>query len=106
MPVIELRELTRGEVRNLTGHARGLAARDQFELDRLDEDERPVKVVVPPELDALTSSFFQGMFSKSVKKFRGREKFLGHYLFDANDAILKQVERGIARVCTERGSAL
>lgn len=106
MTNIDLATLTRGEVRNLSGHERGLAARREFNLDAIDATGDPVRVVVPAELDAITSSFFQGMFAKSVQKFANREEFLDQYRFEASPVILRQVQRGIDRIVTERGNVL
>ena len=106
MTKIDLVELTKGEVRNLTGHSRGEESRILFNLDELDNSKDAVEVLVPKELDALTTSFFQGMFAKSVQDFGGREVFLKHYQFEASPIILDQVHRGIDRVLTKRGTAL
>lgn len=106
METINLEELTKGEVRNLTGHERGNAARELFGLDRLDNAGEPVHVIVPDELDAITTSFFQGMFARSVRSFENAEAFLASYQFDASPSILQQVHRGIDRVLTPRGTAL
>ena len=106
MTKIDLVQLTKGEVRNLSGHPRGLAARQLFELDRLDQVQGPVVVVVPADLDALTTSFFQGMFAKSLQTLGGRAEFLAHYRFEASQIILRQVDRGIRTLLTRRNSPL
>ncbi|WP_411818673.1 hypothetical protein [Hyphococcus sp. DH-69] len=103
---IDLTQLTKGEVRNLTGQDRGKAARQLFELDILDKDSEMVTVIVPPELDAITTSFFQGMFSASVRSAKTAEKFLAKYHFETNASIMEQIIRGIQRVLTPRGTAL
>lgn len=95
-----------GEVRNLSGHERGKAARQMFELDRLDGTTAPVRVVVPEHVYTLTPSFFQGMFAKSVKKLGSREQFLNHYGFDASPIVLRQIESGIEASLMQRGSLL
>lgn len=106
MKKIELIELTKGEVKNLTGQERGVAAREFFNLDQIDEGGEPVRVVVPDDLDAITTSFFQGMFSRSVRSADSAEVFLDRYQFDARPSIMEQVVRGINRILTPRGSAL
>lgn len=83
MREIDLEELTLGEVRNLAGHDRGLKAREHFALDNLDHEGEVVDVVLPGNFRAISPSFFQGMFSKSVQHFRNAPAFFAHYHFDA-----------------------
>ena len=104
MATIDLNELTRGKVRNLTGHERGLAARAKFDLDKFDAARETVDVDVPDELEGITTSFFQGMFASSVRA--SGSDFLNRYRFHASTAIMEQVLRGIDRVNTKRGMAL
>lgn len=108
MREINLSELTGGgEVRNLSGHDRGFAARQHFGLDRADSDVEPVFIRVPADVYLLTPSFFQGMFSQSVQALgNSRERFLSHYRFDAPSVIMRQIDQGIQRVQTRRGELL
>ena len=92
-------------VRNLSGHERGVAAREFFGLDKLDARKERVLFVIPPDVDAIASSFFQGMFSKSVRNFSTDKEFLEHYRFQANPTVYRQIEQGIRRIRTKRGSA-
>lgn len=80
---IALEKLTRGQVRNLAGHDRGTSARNFFEIDRLDREPEPVTVSVPADFRAISASFFQGMFSESVRALGGALGFFEHYRFDA-----------------------
>lgn len=93
-----------GEIHNLSGHERGLNARDLYKLDRLDMTSEPVKVVVSEDLYAMSPSFFQGMFAKSVHRLGSRDKFLEHYLFDATPDFMEDVDRGIRAVLTNRNA--
>ena len=92
-------------VRNLSGHERGVAAREFFGLDKLDAKKESVSFVISPDIDAIASSFFQGMFAKSVRNFSTDEEFLEHYRFRANPTVFRQIEQGIRRIRTKRGSA-
>lgn len=105
MDMIEFKDLTKNKVRNLTGHERGVAARERYNLDKLDLSTDVVRIVVPNDLDAITTSFFQGMFAKSVRSFPTSDLFLSHYLFEASPTIVEQIMRGIDRVKTKRGAA-
>ncbi|MGR6430451.1 hypothetical protein ACU5AY_05975 [Rhizobium sp. PAMB 3174] len=103
MKQIQLSELTKnGEVRNLSGHERGLAARQHFKLEEMDQEAGPVVVLVPRFVYTITPSFFQGMFAESVKRLGDRDKFLAHYSFDAEPVVLQQVESGIRSSLMER----
>ena len=105
MTVINISEFTKNQARNLTGHERGSLARVFYKLDDLDELHESVQVIVPDELDAITTSFFQGMFATSVKAFNTTDEFLAHYKFQAQPSIIMQIQRGIDRVKTRRGEA-
>ena len=108
MREIDLGELTRGgEVHNLSGHERGLAAREHFGLEGSDGADEEVRVVIPQDIYTLTPSFFQGMFAGSVHALGGdRDRFFARYRFAASSVVLQQVERGVASVRTRRGDVL
>lgn len=101
MADIELSQLTQGEVRSLSGQERGVAARAKYELDAIDERGEAV-VVHARGLSAVTPSFLQGMFSKSIKRWGGREEFLAHYQFDADSGVLHQVDKAITNTLINR----
>ena len=92
-------------VRNLSDHERGVVAREFYGLDELDGAEEGVLFFIPSEVDAIANSFFQGMFSKSVRGFDSDEEFLKHYNFQANQTVFHQIEQGLRRIRTKRGSA-
>lgn len=103
--VIDFEDIA-GGARNISGHERGVEARKRYELDRLDEAGGLVDVVISDDIDAVAASFFQGMFSASVKRFASKDKFLQHYRFVARPMMMEQIIRGIDRSLTERrGSA-
>jgi hypothetical protein len=101
--LIDLSELTRGgEVHNLSGHERGLAARAHFGLDAADAGHEPVQVIVPPEIYTLTPSFFQGMFAKSVHALGDGPKFMARFCFQASPIVLRQIARGVSSLKSRR----
>lgn len=95
MRTIELEQLTKGEVHNLSGHDRGQAARAHFNLSDMDSTDGVIVVHVPEHIYTITSSFFQGMFAESVTKLGDRDTFLSRYRFDADPVVLQQIEQGI-----------
>ena len=66
MAEIDLSRLTKKEVTMLTGHPRGLSARDMYELDALDSLPDDVIIVAPENLDTITPSFVQGFLAASL----------------------------------------
>jgi hypothetical protein len=105
MAEIDLGLLTgNGEVRNLTGHENGVAARESFNLRTLDHAAEPVRVIVPEPVLTIAPSFFQGMFTESVRELG--DNFLEHYRFHASAIVMRQVERGIALARMRRGNVL
>ncbi|MBO3760403.1 hypothetical protein [Ciceribacter sp. L1K22] len=107
MQQIELIELTgNGEVHNLSGHDRGLAARKKFKLEELDKAGDQVVVSIPDFVYSVTPSFFQGMFAESVRLFGNREKFLSRYQFRADPVVLEQIDNGIRASLMQRRSLL
>lgn len=91
MDVINIESLTRGQVRNLSGHDRGLAARAEFGLDRLDQVDDVVEVRFPDNFRGISSSFFQGLFAQSVQHRGSVDDFFEHYRFAAPTHILAQI---------------
>lgn len=104
MATVNLEELTdRGRLHNLSGKERGEQARSHFNLDSLDEQGGVVVVKVPEYVYALSSSFFLGLFSPTIKKI-GERGFREMYKFDASPLILRQVEHGLVRCISSRAS--
>ena len=95
--MIDLNEFTKGgQVRNLSGKDRGLAARERFDLDRYDESREQVTVKVPHNVYAISTSFFCGMFGESYVKL-GSRGLREVYRFEMPDVLRPQVEQGIER---------
>jgi len=85
------------DVHNLAGRERGSSVRRHFDLDRLDQSQDRVQVVVPNDLYAISPSFFLGMFSQSINRL-GRDGFLRKYTFKAEPWLLRQIARNVERV--------
>lgn len=104
MQTIDLEELTgNGKVHNLSGHVRGLAARNAFGLDALDAAGDPVQVIVPDHVYSLSPSFVQGLFSASVKAVgNDPSAFFSRYLIVASDLVRRQIDRAMANITLDR----
>ena len=62
-----------------TGRDNGIKAREELNLNGIDEEAVWVRIIVPRDTWGINPSFFGGMFEGSIKKF-GRN-FLDKYCF-------------------------
>ncbi len=93
---IDLKDCTaEGTILNLSGKEKGEDARNLFHIDELDKSEQDVTVVIPNSLHGISSSFFLGLFSKSVRKYGSIDNFFQKYKFDAPPTLLRQIESGV-----------
>ena len=100
---IDLEILTQGKVHNLSGHERGLAARQHFALDQLDQSNEPVEIRVPDHIYGVSPSFIQGLLSDSVHALGStRDGFFRHYRLVASDLVKRQFDRGLSAILTDR----
>lgn len=105
MTVVDLGQVADGgKVRNLSGKERGENARIFFHLDDLDRSPSPVTVIVPDYIYAISSSYFLGLFSRSVISRGTEDNFLAHYHFEADADIMKQISHAISRCLMSRSS--
>lgn len=107
MKTIDLKDLTGGgEVHNLSGRERGLAARERFGLDEIDGSGEEVEVIVPSHVYAVTPSFIQGLLGKSVQA-NGNDalRFRSRFRFVAPAIVLQQLDRGLSAILTSRNLA-
>lgn len=91
-----------GRILNLSGKEKGEDARQYFNVDEMDAADTEVVVLVPKELDGISSSFFLGLFSKSVQACGSPDKFFRRYKFDASSSILRQVKNGVKHSLMDR----
>lgn len=89
MAQVDLLDLTKGKVRMLSGHPRGLSAREYYNLDKLEGKDEVIVVIAPDKLDTITPSFVQGFFGAAVANL-GRDRTLKHYDFSKLPSYLAQ----------------
>jgi len=63
------------------GRKRGESSRIKANLDLLDMSNEKIIISIPRDFLTITSSFFLGMFDKSIQKCGTKEKFLEKYDF-------------------------
>lgn len=106
MPMIDLSRLTRNEVTMLTGHPRGLSARELFDLDQLDAVTGQVEIHAPENLDTITPSFVQGFLAASLTKL-GVDRLRKHYDVSNLPSFLQEdFETGIQRLMLHKRNTL
>lgn len=90
MNKIELKKYKRTESRVFTGRPEGEKARKILNLDEFDKKDESVEIVIPDDTLSVNSSFFSGMFQKSLKVL-GEEKFRKKYIFKCNKKLIIEV---------------
>ena len=79
----------------LFGRDFGAQVRNKLKLDEIDKTEEQVTIIIPNDIWSLNSSYFIGMFEKSILLL-GEEKFRKKYLFQcSNNYILENINQGI-----------
>lgn len=97
MDIIRLNIINGISYKVLSGVDLGVTARKTFNLDLLDSQENIVTIQIPDEVYSVNSSFFSGMFQKSLKTL-GEKVFRERYLFECDDIIKMNVENGISNI--------
>lgn len=69
----------------LAGRERGAAVRKEENLDAIDASADDVEVFIPDRLYAVNTSFFLGMFERSIVRL-GADRFRARYHFVGRDA--------------------
>lgn len=89
------------------GRDKGIAARQKASLDEIDKKADAIVVVkIPDDTYSVNSSFFLGLFGKSIRKAGSREAFLKKFHFQMPDILSETVESGIERALFEKGLLL
>ena len=102
--MLDMSQIVGDSTRVLSGKQRGESARTHLKLDGLDAADEPVEVTVPAMIEAMTPSFFLGMFGLSVQTCGSVDAFLSKYHFKTYPHVLAQIRRG-AEYSLVKGSA-
>ena len=91
--VVDLRD--RG-ITSFVGRDNGEALRTKYDLDSVDSKQQfPVRVIFPDQTTTITSSYFLGLFYKSIKTAGSKSKFYDRYEFQAPDHIMSDIDVAI-----------
>jgi hypothetical protein len=77
----------------LSGRPRAVRIRELLELDAEDRKPTRVQVVIPEDILSLNSSFFLGLFDRSIKSL-GVRRFEEKYQFICTAVIREDVDKG------------
>ena len=97
MDRIDMSVISGKKYKVLSGVDLGKRAREEFNLDLLDEQKNGVVFCVPEDVFSVNSSFFSGMFQASLKEL-GEKEFRERYKFECDDIIMMNIENGISNI--------
>lgn len=86
---IDLKQL---QGRFLSGRERGREIRKARGIDNIDAENKNVQVIFPDEVELISSSFFLGMFGKSILQYASKNKFREKYKFVGSEKALKNFD--------------
>lgn len=85
-----------------TGRDVGILARNEFDLNQIEEEYEIVNILIPSDTWGINPSFFGGMFEGSIKKYRDtftdRYKFLYTNKTELSDSLRKDISDDIEYV--------
>ena len=72
---------------------KGIACRQKHDLDKLDHQINPIRIIFPKNTYTLSSGFFLGLFGKSIRQIGNRKRFLAHYIFTGPTHIISKINK-------------
>jgi len=84
-----------------TGRSRGEGLRKQLGLDSIPDGE-VVRVKIPVDVYAITSSYFLGLFGPSIRKEGSPEAFFARFEFVGPPHIMEAVSDFVSRALREQ----
>lgn len=89
--MINLKEYFDNEVKVLSGRKIGKEHRKKFHLNRLDEEDDIINIIIPDDIYSINTSYFLELFGPSIRKL-GEDKFRKKYVFECDDVIRLNIE--------------
>ena len=101
MKIIDLNEARSSqEAKVFSGRQRGKHWRREFDLDRLDIENKNVVVKIPADVFSVNMSFFLGLFGESVRTL-GIQGFWVKYTFECDPVLMPSIRQGVDRALKE-----
>ena len=97
MDRIDLSKINGKKYKVLSGVELGEKARVEFNIDLLDKQKNEVEFFIPDDVYSVNSSFFSGLFQKSIKAL-GVNEFKNRYTFTCDDIIRMNIDNGIFNI--------
>ncbi|EHK2307033.1 TPA: hypothetical protein ACSQIM_000524 [Clostridium perfringens] len=94
MKIINLGKCKKSESKVLSGRDVGIKWRKNFELNKIDNLDDEIEIIVPDDLYSINISFFLGLFGDSVRAL-GAEGFKNKYKFKCDDFLKKNIDKYI-----------
>jgi len=89
-----------------SGRERGSSLREKLGLDELDKESAVIEIVVPEDTYTITSSFWLGLLSPSVKFFGTKEKFFDQYCVRLPDRFQGKFQYCVERALTQQSGLI
>lgn len=100
--IIEKIDLSRMGGPLFSGREKGRLNREKYHLDDIDASDKLVEVIIPDGTYSITSSFFMGLFGKSIRDLGDRNEFFQKYRFKMPEKFRSKVEIYIDRALREK----
>ena len=106
MIIVNLYEVTEnGTNLFLSGKKKGLAAREFLKIELVDNQDEPVEIIVPENLEC-NESYLGGLFSRSITKAGSRAAFLSKFQFSILPKIFQDRLNKVITATLSTGTAL
>ena len=89
-----------------SGREKGRLNREKFDMDTIDASDKLVDVIIPDNTYSITSSFFMGLFGKSIRNIGNRDEFFQKYRFKMPDKFKDKIEIYIERALREKNPVI
>lgn len=76
---VKISKYRANSARIFTGRDNGIKARQELDLNRIDDEQSNVRILLPSDTWGINPSFFGGLFEASIKKYGN--SFLKKYTF-------------------------
>lgn len=97
---IDLNNYKTKGVKVFSGRDKGKDLRNKLKLDEIEKNEQIIVVIVPEDIYSLNSSFFLGLFGKSVRNF-GEDGFRKKFIFKCDEIIKNNIDDGVSEALKE-----
>ena len=73
----------------LWGAEKGIKERERLELNKYENNDGPIKIIIPETVTSISTSFIMGLFTDSLNSFDTKVEFYSKYKFISEDDFVK-----------------